>query len=481
MKSFFLISFLLLSTISSAQIDDFLKKTVGNKDAWIPGKSITTDINDAYPTVEWLDMLSYIEPNEPDSWNNMTPGYNRILLQSFCIKAGTYGPTKGSGYRTAPLLGKNADIVTSIVDKSDDHPEIEQRDIQLLLWAIEAGTKFTDLPNDLQIKVKPLLTASDITRLSVDVSDLSDLLPGDLVDLAKFYKELGSKLTNPSLAYQDIEKFAVTNAGVELDLKEEINDTRWAYIGNNFYIRATPLSYPKTSVDVFYATPVNALRDSKNRIIKIGEGEGSVEVVYDDEPGRDILSTSGNPDLPIWRFKSIILNGPDGEQRVLENAGWMIRGDGKPITGSTGKGVSVETDNNINTPTYAEYNARINNIKSEETNIKKVYSALKKKKKSSQGESGQSDIQDGSFNADSHFKDGMKAALDPGNIKDKQKWIDKNTSKTMEWWQCAINALAGGSCDGDPEKPEKIKLPKFPSAPTETSKQRILISKRSFK
>ncbi|MEZ4823422.1 MAG: hypothetical protein R2942_13880 [Ignavibacteria bacterium] len=166
------------------------KKTVGNKDAWIPGKSITTDINDAYPTVEWLDMLSYIEPNEPDSWNNMTPGYNRILLQSFCIKAGTYGPTKGSGYRTAPLLGKNADIVTSIVDKSDDHPEIEQRDIQLLLWAIEAGTKFTDLPNDLQIKVKPLLTASDITRLSVDVSDLSDLLPGDLVDLAKFYKEL---------------------------------------------------------------------------------------------------------------------------------------------------------------------------------------------------------------------------------------------------------------------------------------------------
>ncbi|MEZ4823424.1 MAG: hypothetical protein R2942_13890 [Ignavibacteria bacterium] len=166
---------------------------------------------------------------------------------------------------------------------------------------------------------------------------------------------------------------------------------------------------------------------------------------------------------------------------MLENAGWMIRGDGKPITGSTGKGVSVETDNNINTPTYAEYNARINNIKSEETNIKKVYSALKKKKKSSQGESGQSDIQDGSFNADSHFKDGMKAALDPGNIKDKQKWIDKNTSKTMEWWQCAINALAGGSCDGDPEKPEKIKLPKFPSAPTETSKQRILISKRSFK
>ena len=481
MKSFFLISFLLLSTISSAQIDDFLKKTVGNKDAWIPGKSITTDINDAYPTVEWLDMLSYIEPNEPDSWNNMTPGYNRILLQSFCIKAGTYGPTKGSGYRTAPLLGKNADIVTSIVDKSDDHPEIEQRDIQLLLWAIEAGTKFTDLPNDLQIKVKPLLTASDITRLSVDVSDLSDLLPGDLVDLAKFYKELGSKLTNPSLAYQDIEKFAVTNAGVELDLKEEINDTRWAYIGNNFYIRATPLSYPKTSVDVFYATPVNALRDSKNRIIKIGEGEGSVEIVYDDDPGRDILSTIGNPDLPIWRFKSIILNGPDGEQRVLENAGWMIRGDGKPITGSTGKGVSVETDNNINTPTYAEYNARINNIKSEETNIKKVYSALKKKKKSSQGENGQSDIQDGSFNADSHFKDGMKAALDPGNIKDKQKWIDKNTSKTMEWWQCAINALAGGSCDGDPEKPEKIKLPKFPSAPTETSKQRILISKRSFK
>jgi len=477
-KLLFLIFFLLLNSFSFAQLDDFLKKTVGNKDAWLPGKSITTDINDAYPTVEWLDMLSFIEPNEPVSWNNIEPGYNRIILQSYCLKAGTYGPTKGSGYRTAPLLGKNADIVESIVDKSVNHPDIDQRDIQLLLWAIEAGTKFTDLPNDLQIKVKPLLTTSDITRLSVDVSDLSDLLPADLVDLAKFYKELGAKITNPSLSYQDIEKFAVTNAGVELNLKEEINDTRWAYIGNNFYIRAAPLSYPRTSVDVFYAVPVNTLRDSKNRIIKLGDGEGSIEIVYDDEPGRDILSTSGNPDLPIWRFKSITLYGPNGEQRVLDNAGWMIRDEGKPISGSTGKGLSDVTDNNLNTPTFSEYNSRLNGLKTEKSNIKKVYSALKNKK-SSQGENEMSELQADGFNADSHFNDGMKAALNPTNIKDKQKWIDKNTANTISWWQCAVNALAGGSCEGDPVKPEKIKLPKFPSAPTETSKQRILISKRS--
>ncbi|HMQ67737.1 MAG TPA: hypothetical protein PKA90_02330 [Ignavibacteria bacterium] len=480
MKTYLLLTYLLLSSISPAQIDDFLKKTVGNKDAWLPGKSITTSINDAYPTVGWLGMLSNSEPDTIDSWNNMTPGYHRILLQSYCLKAGTYGPTKGSGYRTAPLLGKNADIVYGIVERSADHPDIAQRDIQLLLWAIEAGTKFTDLPNDLQIRVKPLLTAEDMARLSVDVSDLTDLLPSDLVDLAKFYKELGSKITNPTLAYQDIERFAVQNAGVELDLKEEINDTRWAYIGNNFYIRAVPIAYYKTSVDVFYANPAKVDRDSKDRIVKIGEGEGSIDIVYDDEPGRDILSTSGNPDLPIWRFKTITLNGPDGESMVLENAGWMVRGDGKPISGSTGKGLSVETDNSINTPTYAEYNSRLKGLDAEKENIKKVYSALKKKK-SSQGENSLSESQGGSFDADSHFKDGMKAATDPGNIKDKQKWIDKNTSKTMEWWQCAINALAGGSCDGEPEKPEKIKLPKFPSAPTEPSKQRILVSKRSFK
>ncbi|MBS1516942.1 MAG: hypothetical protein JSS91_02540 [Bacteroidetes bacterium] len=477
MKIKLLILFIFISSVSLAQFDDILKKTIGNKDAWLPGKSITTSINDALPVVNWLGILSEIEPDTADSWNNLTPGYHRLILQSYCVKAGGYGPTKGSGYRTAPLLGKNADIVINIVDKSVSHPEIDQKDIQLLLWAIEAGTKFTDLPNDLQLKVKPLLTVSEITRLSVDVSDLTELLPSDLVDLAKYYKELGSKLTNPSLAYQDIERFAVQNVGVELDLKDEINDTRWSYIGNNVYIKATPLAYYKTVLDVFYAAPVSSVRDDKNRVIKIGDGEGSTEIVYDDDPGRDILSTPGNPDLPIWRFRTIKLNGPGGEQRILENAGWMIRDDGKPITGSIGKGVSAETDSYLNTPSFSEYNARLGSDKSESDNIKKVTSALKKIK-SSQGESSISDLSGNGFDANKHFNDGMKAATDPANIKDKQKWIDKNTANTTRWFQCAINQLAGASCDDNPEKP---KLPKFPSTPSETNRQRIVVSGRSYK
>ena len=469
MKTKILLVFLIAANYSFAQFDDILKKTIGSKDAWIPGKSITSSINDVLPQVSVLDFLEGIEPEPLTDINNMKPGYYRGNIQSYCIKAGTYGPTKGNGYLIGPLLGKNADIVESILNKSVMHPDIKQRDIQLLLWAIEAGTKFDDLPMELKLRVKPLLSSTDLVRLNVDINDALDILPAEIVDLAKFYKGMRDVIKNPKSSYEDVERLAVNTTGVEVDLKENIDAGKWAYIGDNYYIRTFPISYPTTTLEILCLPQVNVVRDSKKRITSISGNGYTTEIEYDDAPGRDILSTTGNPDMPIWRFKKLTFTN-EGEQVVIENRGWIIRDGGKPITGSTGQGAYIETDSELNTPSYDRYMSRYNANILGNTEMKNSITALKKNK----GQGEKQEISD--FNPDKDIHDGMKAATNPTDFKNKSKWFNNNLSNTLAAWKCSISALAGGSCEPTPPKPP---LPKFPSLPSNSGKQRLANSTRS--
>lgn len=472
MKLKLLFVLLLISNFSVAQFDDIIKKTIGNKDAWVPGKSVTTTINDALPVVSYLDFYNTMEPDSVFDLSNMKPGYYRGKIQSYCVKAGTYGPTKGSGYLIAPLLGKNADMIESILDKSVQHPEIDQKDIQLLLWAIEAGTKFDDIPDGLKLRVKPLLSASDIVRLNVDINDAVSLLPAELVELGNMYKNVREKIKNPKTTYEEIERLAVTQAGVGIDLRDEINTGKWAYIGDNYYMRTFPIDYTTTTLEIISLPKVTTSRDSKKRLTSVSGNGYTTEIEYDDAPGRDILSTEGKPDLPIWRFKKLTFTDNEGEQVVIENRGWMLRDGGKPIEGSTGKGVTLVTDNELNTPSYDSYMVRVNSSASANKNMKESIEATTKKNKSQGGREGIEQMSD--FNPDKDMHDGMKAATDPSDFKKKSNWFHNNLSNTLAAWNCAISSLGGGSCNNDPKPP----IRRYPSVPANVSFQRLVNSGR---
>lgn len=472
MKTKILILLFFISNLSFAQFDDILKKTIGNPDAWVPGKSVTTTINDALPIVNYLDFLKGTEPDSVFDLSNMKPGYYRGNIQSYCVKAGTYGPTKGSGYLIAPLLGKNADMIESILDKSVSHPEIDQKDIQLLLWAIEAGTKFDDIPNALKLRVKPLLTASDIVRLNVDINDAVNLLPSELVELGSFYKNVRDRIKDPKTSYEDIERLAVTQAGIGIDLREETTTGKWAYIGDNYYMRTFPIDYTKTTLEIIALPSVTVSRDGKQRLTSITGNGYKTEIEYDDAPGRDILSISGKTDLPIWRFKKLTFTSDEGEQVVIENRGWALRNGGKPIEGSIGKGVTLETDNELNTPSYDSYMVRVNFSAAANKNMKESIDATTKKNKGQGGREGIEEISE--FNPDRDVHDGMRAATDPSDFKEKRKWFNNNLMNTLNAWKCAIASLGGGGCNDNPKPP----IRRYPSVPANTSFQRLVNSGR---
>src|ERR1044072_4836747 len=135
-------------------LGDKLKKKTPSLDSILQGKPpITTSLPDA----KWADATKDgFTPREaerslmvlqrtPNGGFVLQPGYYMMQTQSYCLKAGTYGPGGGDGYLYAPPKGPAQDAVMSIVRNSVQHPEIQQHDIQVLLWAIIARAKFADL------------------------------------------------------------------------------------------------------------------------------------------------------------------------------------------------------------------------------------------------------------------------------------------------------------------------------------------------
>src|SRR3982751_2256374 len=111
----------------------------------------------------------------------LQPGYYSMQDQSYCLHAGTHGPGGGDGYLYAPPKGSAEDAVVSIVRNSVQHPEIQQHDIQTLLWAIVAKAKFEDLSPEHKAIAARLLTPRQLAELN---RSALDMVPGPALDRA---------------------------------------------------------------------------------------------------------------------------------------------------------------------------------------------------------------------------------------------------------------------------------------------------------
>ena len=201
------------------------------------------------------------------------PGYYRLTVKTFCLKAGTQRPSSGNGYKLAPLKGRVGDVVENILIRSAEHPEIAQKDVQVLLWAIQTQTKFTDLPAEFQAKVKPLLTTSDMVKLEVNPTEIAlDLLPDNLTSAAKYYKEMRTRMTNPTSNFNDLENFVFSETGVTVTnpFKEQINRGMWYYLNNGYYARLFPEAYYKSDIELYRPSYIEVTRDDKGRVTSYG-------------------------------------------------------------------------------------------------------------------------------------------------------------------------------------------------------------------
>lgn len=188
----------------------------------------------------------------------LQPGYYEFHDQSYCLQAGTHGPGGGDGYLFGPTKGPAEDAVMTVVRNSVAHPEIDQHQIQTLLWAIIARARFEDLSHEHQAVAAQLLTPRQLASLNRNALDMlsrgpiADNLPRGLRDILQAEADLRRMLAMPGTSFAELERVAVLSgmAGVG-EGSQDVPNGRWSRHPDGYMIRYLPSGYSNTVVQIW--------------------------------------------------------------------------------------------------------------------------------------------------------------------------------------------------------------------------------------
>jgi len=282
---------------------------------------ITTNLSDAVTEVPFLDdfdpkvlVSMTVLHRGPNGGFLLRPGLFELSAQSYCLHAGKYVPGGGDGYLYAPLKGPRADIIHNILQRSVDHPEIPQRDIQVLLWAILSRTKISDMSGEMQLTAAKLLTPEEVFEIN---GGALGLIPEELLEkaLAKLPPQvrqvleaearLRGMLTEAGATYDELERVAVRFGDAPLgEGSRDVPLGRWSYRPDGYFIRYFPSGYSRTLIQIYVPEPFQIERDELGRITLIADEKGNrIETEYDDTIGA--LTVTGDHGVRGYAFRSI--------------------------------------------------------------------------------------------------------------------------------------------------------------------------------
>lgn len=239
---------------------------------------ITTSLTDAKFGSDSLDGFTPREPKRSlttlqrtaDGGFLLQPGYYELHDQSYSLGVGTYAPGGSDGYLYAPPVGRAEQAVESVVRNSVQHPEIQQHDVQVVLWAIIARSNFDDLPTGIKANAARLLTQQELAMLdgtAVDVvpgaapSTALAVTPSLAGPTTAAEANLRAMLMNPSASYSDLERVAVIAGAAPIGAgSRAVPAGRWSLHPDGYYVRYQPLGYTNTIVQIWVRQGSSAVR-----------------------------------------------------------------------------------------------------------------------------------------------------------------------------------------------------------------------------
>jgi hypothetical protein len=346
-------SLLLFSTqlIFSQKLFDKIK-SLGDKvpdvDKFIRGEEpLTTGLAGAVFEVPSMDSFNpdiilpaNQLPRNSDGSFLMSPGVWEFNLEGYCMQAGTYGPTKsdGNGHSYAPLQGPKADIIRSILNNTFKHPDILQRDVQTLIWAIIARQNIKDMQPKYMLIAARLLDPKQILRLNDGVlrklaqSQLNNLLaksPPALRAVLEAENKMREMLTDVNTKYEELERVAVLTGIMPDDGGRKILQGRWSKTPQGFFIRYFPETYSKMTFQLY--VPKDAYTETA--YIPLKSSSGSTASVHGMlVPYRQLkqFNPSDHPGVPPGRGQRLgpsnkKSSDPDKRNDALDRANRILK------------------------------------------------------------------------------------------------------------------------------------------------------------
>jgi hypothetical protein len=179
----------------------------------------------------------------------LSDGFYEAEFKSYCLQPGTPSPSDRDAYRQGPLTSYRKDIVETILRNSLKKPELEQRNIQLLLWSVVSGSDFRKLPWEVQGTAQQLLTRKQIFELEGGVMGIVKTVSMALPEsgAAGEMKQLFETGTG---SYEAYERIAVLQQQSHIT-HTEIKKDQWYKQPDGYWLRYFPSSYQHVKIQVY--------------------------------------------------------------------------------------------------------------------------------------------------------------------------------------------------------------------------------------
>ena len=311
----------------------------GGIEGYLNRAPLTTNINDASNGLPFLDgfapkrfvSMSTLK-RTPEGTFVTKPGAYAAVLRTYCLHAGTYGPSKGNGYVNAPLRGGQAKIVEKLlqVDTTKFGPN-GQHTMQSLLWAILSQAKYDSFSPELRAMgdlcldpdQRRELNGGYVGMLPPAIKQKIDAeLQHTLGPIIEAEQRIRTLVTSPKLPFAEMERLAVlTGEPPAAETDRDIPATRWVLNEQGVFVRYHSIGYPRTRVDTYVPERFVMTADAQGRVTKI---EGPKNVTLDVSYGDGLLKT-GDKNFNGYALASVTFSGL-GNNIDLKDVGWTFVG-----------------------------------------------------------------------------------------------------------------------------------------------------------
>jgi hypothetical protein len=191
----------------------------------------------------------------------LQPGFYEAEFKTYCLQPGTPDPRQGDAYLQGQVTGYRKEIVESVLRNSADHPGLDQKNIQLLLWSVVSGSSFNSLSYSVQRDAMQLLTPKQVFELKGGVLGLVTEV-SSVTGLLNANSDIRSLFETSMASYEAYERIAVRSEPSRV-VKKGVKYDQWYQQKEGYYVRYFPESYKKVKIQVY--VPDNLL-DTSNKL-----------------------------------------------------------------------------------------------------------------------------------------------------------------------------------------------------------------------
>lgn len=182
----------------------------------------------------------------------LAEGYYEANYKSYCLQPGTPDPSDRDAYLQMPLQTHRKDIVETVLRNSLQQQQLNQKNIQLLLWSVVSGSDYNKLSWPVQLTAQQLLTKKQIFQLKGGVMGVVKQVAQALPDARITGAQVSMKrmFETGASSYESFERLAVLREKSTVhraDYKKE----QWYKQEGGYYLRYFPNGYQQVKIQVY--------------------------------------------------------------------------------------------------------------------------------------------------------------------------------------------------------------------------------------